>query len=192
MPPLYAGKGCEMLSPLSAKSSEVRAGAGQEMTDRLFFDDIRIGDRWISPSRVVSSEDVLSFAQLTGDHNPLHVDQEFAKNSPFRKPIAHGLLGISFVAGLGSHSPFVETAAFVGVTDWKFLKPIYFGDRVHVVTEVVEREQHGRRRGRVVWLRSLINQHGETVQAGLFETLVCCRTTARSDAAVRQLQAVSE
>lgn len=145
----------------------------------LYFEDVKLGDRWISPTRTVTASDVTNFAQLTGDLNPLHLDAEYAKESPFRRPIAHGLLGLSFVAGLGSESPRVETVAFLGVSDWRFLKPVYFGDRVHVVTEIVEIEAQGRKRGRVVWRRSLVNQRGETVQEGKFETLILRRAAAR-------------
>ena len=102
----------------------------------LYFEDLRLGDRWVSPTRTITEEDVTGFARLTGDHNPLHLDGDFARQSPFGRPIAHGLLGLSFAAGLASDSPRVETVAFLSVHEWRFLKPVYFGDRVHVVTEI--------------------------------------------------------
>ncbi len=145
------------------------------MSEVLHFEDVRRGDRWISPTRTVTRSDVSQFAHLTGDFNPLHMDDDFAKESMFRRPIAHGLLGLSFAAGLGSASPLVDTVAFLGVSEWKFLKPVYFGDRVHVVTEILEMEPKGRKRGSVVWKRSLVNQRGEVVQEGNFETLITRR-----------------
>jgi acyl dehydratase len=114
----------------------------------------------------------VNFAGLTGDFNPLHMDHEFARQSHFGRPIAHGILGLSLVAGLGSHWPRVRTDAFISIQNWKFLKPVYFGDTVHVLTEVVEKGPRGRRRGNVCWRRQLINQHGDVVQEGIFETLV--------------------
>ena len=138
----------------------------------LSFGSIEVGQTWESPSRVVSESDVVSFANLTGDFDPLHMDPEFARNTPFKQPIVHGLLGLSLVAGLGSHSPSVHTAAFMGVSDWKFLRPLYFGDTVYVRTEVIEKRPHGRRRGLVSWKRQLLNQHDQVVQEGIFETLV--------------------
>ena len=59
---------------------------------------------WKSSGRTVTETDVVMFAGLTGDYNPLHIDHEYVKDTPFRRPIAHGLLGVSLVAGLGNHA----------------------------------------------------------------------------------------
>lgn len=147
------------------------------MAEYLYFEDLQVGNRFESPARTVTEADVSSFAGLTGDFDPLHVDHEFARQTPFRQPIAHGLLGLSFLAGLSSTCPRVRTAAFVSISDWKFLKPIYFGDTLHVLTEVAETRPNGRRTGRVIWRRQLINQKGEVVQEGTLETLVSTNVT---------------
>jgi 3-hydroxybutyryl-CoA dehydratase len=141
----------------------------------LYFEDLHVGETWVSDGRTVTETDVVMFAGLTGDYNPLHVDREFAKETPFGKPIAHGLLGMSLVAGLGNHAPLVKTAAFVSVRDWKFLEPTFIGDTVHVTTEVMEKQPRGRRRGEVVWMRRLVRHDGTTLQEGLFESLVMKR-----------------
>ena len=141
----------------------------------LCFDDIEVGDAWRSPERIIQDTDVLAFAELTGDHNPLHLDEEFASQTPFGRPIAHGLLGMSFVAGLGSRSPWMDTAVFVRVLDWRFVRPLYVGDTVHVQTQVLEKRPNGRRCGLVCWRRQLLNQHSEIVQEGTTETLVMLR-----------------
>ena len=142
------------------------------MHDLLHFNDVEIGDVFETTGRTVTESDVVNFAGMTGDFTPLHVDHEYARNTPFRKPIAHGLLGLSLLAGLSSRCPNMATAAFISVSNWKFHKPIFFGDTLHVRTEVVSKREHGRRRGEVVWQRELINQDGQVVQSGLFETLV--------------------
>lgn len=142
------------------------------MAGALRFEDLHVGDRWESPRRTVTESDIVNFACLTGDFDPLHVDHEFARQSPFRKPIAHGLLGLSWVAGLASHYPQVETAAFVSIKSWEFLKPIFVGDTLQVVNEIVELRPNGRRRGFVLWKRTLVNQSAAIVQQGTFETLV--------------------
>lgn len=142
------------------------------MNQPLFFDELKVGDRWDSRGRTVTEADVASFAGLTGDYDPLHVDQEFAKQTPFGRTVAHGLLGLSFLAGLSSTSPLVMTEAFVSIRSWEFRAPIYPGDTVHAVTEIVELESTSKRRGRVTWLRKLMNQNDDVVQEGVFETLV--------------------
>jgi acyl dehydratase len=142
------------------------------MVDVLYFDDVELGDLWESPARTITETDVVNFAGMTGDFTPLHVDHQYASNTPFKRPIAHGLLGLSLLAGLSSRCPNIATVAFVSVRDWNFLKPIFFGDTVHALTEVIEKRPHGRRRGKIVWERQLVNQEGIVVQRGVFETLV--------------------
>ncbi len=149
------------------------------MNGPLSFDDLRIGDTWRSRARTITEVDVVNFAGMTGDYDSLHVDHEFAANSPYGKPIAHGLLGLSFVAGLGSHSPWVHTVAFVRIDAWRFLGPIYIGDTVHVLTEVLSKETKGRQTGLVNWRRQLLNQHGHQVQEGTLQTLVRTSHAAR-------------
>ena len=79
---------------------------------------------------------------------------------------------MSWVAGLGSNAPAVDTVAFVCVRNWNFLLPLYFGDTVHVVTTVISKTSKGRRTGTVEWEMQLINQKGEVTQKGFFETIV--------------------
>src|SRR5262245_26724200 len=148
----------------------------------LYYNDVVVGETWESPARTVTEADIVNFAGMTGDYNPLHVDHEFVKNTPFGRPIAHGLLGLSWVAGLGSFSPCMRTAAFVRICDWRFLKPIFVGDTVHVRTEILAKEIRGRgRRGLVTWKRQLVNQRGVVVQEGTTETLVEVRAESGSE-----------
>src|SRR5687768_12140429 len=109
------------------------------MEHSLYYDDVEPGQHWRSPARTIMASDVEQFADLTGDNNPLHLDEQFASQTPFGRPIAHGLLGMSLVAGLGSRSPSMHTAVFVRVLEWRFLHPIYIGDTVHVETMVMEK-----------------------------------------------------
>jgi len=142
------------------------------MDEPLTFDELQLGDRWKSPARTMTETDIVNFAGMTGDFNPLHIDHEFAANTPWGKTIAHGLLGLSWVAGLGSNAPRPNTVALVAIREWEFLKPVFVGDTLHVVTEVVGKQSKGRRAGRVTWKRSLVNQRGVVVQEGYFDTLV--------------------
>ena len=146
----------------------------------MYFDDVEVGQKWISQARTVTQGDVSQFASMTGDFNPLHVDHDFAASGPYRQPIAHGLLGLSWVAGLGSTAPLMKTVAFTCVKCWNFLAPIYFGDTVHVETVCLEKLGRGRKAGQILWDRKLINQKGQTVQQGQFETLVAIKIAIKS------------
>jgi acyl dehydratase len=142
------------------------------MQEFLPFDKLEVGQQHTSRARTVTEADVINFAGVSGDFDSLHVDREFAAQTPFGQTIAHGLLGLSWVTGMATHCPPVQTEAFLGIREWKFLKPIFIGDTLHLVNEVAELHEKGRRRGRVLWRRQLINQHGEVVQEGIFETYV--------------------
>ena len=143
----------------------------------LYLEDMQVGDRWSSEFREITADDVKEFAVLTGDDDPLH--RSDSQQSPFGEPVAHGLLGLSVLAGLSTRSPNVATLALVGITEWQFESPIFFGDRVQVVTEIEEIQQHGRRAGRVTWRRQLLNQHGRVVQRGRFVSLVASHNRGR-------------
>lgn len=165
--PLVAPKPAREDRPLESSSG----------SEPLCVEDMRVGDRWASEFREITPADVADFATLTGDHDPLHSAD--SGHSPFGEPVAHGLLGLSVLAGLSTRSPEVATLALIGITEWQFESPIFFGDRVQVVTEIEEIQQHGRRAGRVTWRRQLLNQHGRVVQRGRFVSLVASRNRGR-------------
>ena len=139
----------------------------------LGFNQLSEGDEWESPGRTITETDVVNFAGISGDFNPIHVDHEAARSGPFGRPVAHGLLGLSIASGLGSYSPRVDTLAFLAILEWHFREPIHFGDTVHLVSQVETLESQSRgRRGIVTWHRRLMNQHGKIVQEGRVQTLV--------------------
>ena len=139
----------------------------------LFFDDVEIGQEWESLGRTVTETDIVSYAGVSGDFNPIHMDHEFAKTTAYRKPIAHGLLIWAISSGLGMLAPPMRTLAFVSIRDWQFKLPVYIGDTIRIKTKVLEKEERSRgRRGIVTWLRTITNQAGKVVQEGITLTLV--------------------
>ena len=142
------------------------------MNSRYYFDDLQIGQKWVSSRRTVTESDVVIFAGMTGDFDRAHVDHDYASNSRFKQPMMHGMMGMAWAAGLSTTAPAVNTLVLVGVEEWKFLRPVHIGDTVCAVTEVMALESAGRSAGKVTWRKSLLNQHDEEVQAGLFISLV--------------------
>lgn len=146
------------------------------MSECLYLEDLAVGASWTSPARTITESDIVSFAGMSGDFDPLHMDHEYARQTPYGKPIAHGLLGLSVLAGLSSTSPRVRTLALVKIDGWQFQRPVFVGDTVHAVTQVEQISPRGRRSGEVVWFRRLVNQRGECVQSGRLVTLVSSHT----------------
>jgi acyl dehydratase len=145
------------------------------------FDDLKVGDEWESPRRTVTETDVVIFAGLSGDFNPLHVDHSFAELSPFGRPVAHGLLGLAIASGLMSQAPRVHTVAFIAILEWRFHRPIVFGDSIHAFSTIESLQPHASgRRGVVTWQRRILNQHGHLVQDGRTQTLVRARSISVS------------
>ena len=143
------------------------------MAELLFFDDLSLGDRWVSRSRQVTEADVAQFADLTGDFNPLHTDAEFMKQSIFGERIAHGLLGLAIQAGLFTRAarPYA-TLAFVGLR-WKFKGPIKIGDTIRMRARVTAKKETSKPdRGIVTLERQVLNQRGEVVQEGETDLMV--------------------
>ena len=141
--------------------------------NHLFFDDVEIGQEWESLCRTITETDVVNFAGISGDFNPIHIDHEFAKTTVFRQPIAHGLLVWSIASGLGLHAPPMRTLAFISVAEWHFREPVFFGDTVRTRAKVIAKEERGRgRRGVVTWARQVLNQKDKIVQEGVILTLV--------------------
>ena len=150
----------------------------------LFFDDVEIDQEWTSLGRTVTETDIINFAGLSGDFNPVHIDREFAKTTPFRRPIAHGLLVWSMASGLALYAPPMRTLAFMNVREWHFLEPVFIGDTITMRSRVVEKEVRSRgRRGVIAWRRQIVNQNGKAVQEGITLTLVQGRASIKSDAA---------
>jgi acyl dehydratase len=152
-------------------------------TFHLFFDDVMVGQEWESQGRTVTQADLVNFAGLSGDFNPIHMDHEFAKGTPFRQPIAHGLLIFAMSSGLGLYAPPMRTLAFLELREWHFKGPVFIGDTIRLRTRVLDKEVRARgRRGVVTWQRQILNQESKVVQEGVTLTLVEGRAALGKDA----------
>jgi acyl dehydratase len=139
----------------------------------LYFDDIEVGQEWESPGRTVTQADIVNFAGLSGDFNPIHIDHEFCKTTIFRQPIAHGLLILAMGSGLSLAHPPMRTLAFMSIKEWRFLEPVFIGDTIRMKTKVLEKVERSRgKRGVITWQRQIVNQHNRSVEDGIIVTLV--------------------
>lgn len=121
---------------------------------------LEFGDKG-SFTKTISEADVFAFADASGDHNPLHIDEEYARRSVFGRRIAHGILTAGIISSLlGAVIPGLGTI-FVEL-QIRFLKPVYLGDTVTAngtVTEIINPK-------RVRLFVACVNQHGEDVAIG--------------------------
>jgi 3-hydroxybutyryl-CoA dehydratase len=102
---------------------------------RLFFEDLSIGME-ARMTRLVTARAVSEFAEISGDHNPVHLDETYASNTPFKKCIAHGMLGAAFISTVfGTMLP-GPGAIYVSQT-LNFKAPVYHGDEVETVVRLV-------------------------------------------------------
>jgi 3-hydroxybutyryl-CoA dehydratase len=148
----------------------------------LYFDDVEVGQQWQSLRRTITETDIVNFAGLSGDFNPIHVDHEFARSTPFRRPIAHGLLVFSIASGLGLYAPPMRTLAIVSIRDWNFRNPVFPGDTIHVISQVLGKEVRSRgRRGEIAWRRQIFNQESKLIMEGITITLVEGKGKAAAD-----------
>jgi len=144
----------------------------------LFFEEFSPGQKIISVGRTITESDVVSFAGLTGDYNQIHTDQEFSKATPFGQRVAHGLLCLSIGMGLTTRTGFLEgtVLAFREIINWKFTKPVFIGDTIHVELEVTETKEIRRLGGGLIQIKAEIkNQHGEVTARGMWEALIASR-----------------
>ncbi|MCS7017209.1 MAG: MaoC/PaaZ C-terminal domain-containing protein [Gemmatales bacterium] len=142
----------------------------------LYYDDVEVGQEWESVGRTVTEADIVNFAGLSGDFNPIHVDHYYAQSTPFGRPIAHGLLTLALASGLSVQCPPMRTLALVAIKEWQFRQPVFIGDTLRVRSKVLAKEARGRgKRGLITWQRQVINQQGAVVQEGITVTLVEAR-----------------
>jgi 3-hydroxybutyryl-CoA dehydratase len=118
-----------------------RAVSPADPLDRA-FEDFAVGDVVTTNGRTVEISDILTFAGLTGDHYPLHTDEEFARRTRFGGRIAHGPLTFAFAVGLVALSGFYGNAivALLEGQNLRALQPVRPGDTVRVRAEVVGAE----------------------------------------------------
>ena len=146
------------------------------------FDEFHPGDTFISAARTVTEADIVTFAGLSGDFNPLHTDETFAAGTPFGTRIAHGMLVISMATGMANW-----TGVFEGTTIALMEQVIRYkgavkpGDTIRLELTVASKKETSKPdRGVVVVDTRVLNQNGQAVVEGQW-TLMMRRQSPEKD-----------
>ena len=144
-----------------------------------YLEELAEGQKIETERRVVSAGDIDAFCELSGDHNPLHTDDEHARATGFAGRIAHGLLVLSIATGLRSEEDDWAIGAYLEESR-RFVEPVLPGDEIHSVSEItgVRRSQSKPDRGIVTLHVATRNQRDEIVLEGTDVVLVGARSNA--------------
>jgi acyl dehydratase len=138
-----------------------------------YFEDFQVGETFQIPAKTMTAAHFLFFAGLTGDHHPIHYDDEYAKITRFGKRVAHGLLLTALTAVGASTLSSVLEGSMVALVEQsaRFLKPVLIGDTITPeleVSEVIPKTDVG-----LLRLTTRVkNQRSETVLEGMHAYLI--------------------
>ncbi|WP_029061122.1 MaoC/PaaZ C-terminal domain-containing protein [Labrenzia sp. DG1229] len=140
---------------------------------RYGFDEVDTGDRIHTPRRRVTASDIDAFASQFGDRFEIHMDDVAARSHGFPGRVAHGLLVLSLIDGLKNQSDAQFRAIASLGWDWSFRRPVFVGDELGAVIEIMEKRKVTKPdRGILALAFSVANQRGEIVQDGSNKLLV--------------------
>lgn len=142
-----------------------------------YFEEIEIDKTLVTRGRTVTEADIVQFAALTGDYNPMHTNAEYMKTHPMGQRVAHGMLTLSYAVGQLFQLGFMERTvlAFRGF-EMKFSLPVLIGDTTHVRLTVKEKKEMKRLGGGIISAEiKIVNQDGKTVQSGTMELLLASK-----------------
>ncbi|BAT58092.1 bifunctional aldehyde dehydrogenase/enoyl-CoA hydratase [Variibacter gotjawalensis] len=138
-----------------------------------WFDDFKVGERYVLPSRTITDANFAAFQVVSGDNHPIHYDIEFCKARGYPNLLAHGLQVASFAAAGAGRFPHETSESLIAFLDQssKFLGGVYAGDTVYPALEIVELIP-GKTTGVIVMRVSIHNQRRELVMSGEHRYLV--------------------
>jgi acyl dehydratase len=129
------------------------------------FDQFELGQVFETMSRTITETDVVNFAGLSGDYNPLHTDEDMMQSSPFGGRIAHGMLLASVATGLANQLGIFEgTSLAVLEISIRFTAAVKFGDTVHLKLTCQQKKESSKgNKGTATFSAELFNQREEKV-----------------------------
>jgi acyl dehydratase len=141
----------------------------------MYYEDFEIGMKFTTPGRTITETDLVLFTGISGDLSELHTNEEYGKTTKYGQRLCHGMLGVSVVTGLMTRSGIFErVVAMLGINNWKFLKPLFVGDTVHVRFQITEKRlsNSNPQAGIIGRYYELINQRDEVIQKGEIPAMV--------------------
>jgi acyl dehydratase len=140
----------------------------------LIFDEFELGAHYISQARTVTETDVVNFAGLSGDFNPLHTDAQFGQTTPFGERIAHGMLIMAMATGMANWTGLFEGTTLALLEQLiRYKGAVKFGDTVHLELKVIDKKESSKPdRGVVRFSAQVFNQRQEVVIDGEWVVLM--------------------
>lgn len=131
----------------------------------LTYEEFELGAIYNTQARTITEADVVTFAGLSGDYNPLHTDAEAAKDTPFGERIAHGMLTVAISTGMANMTGLMAgTTIALMEQNIKYKGAVKFGDTVRLQMEVIEKRETSKPdRGIVKLAARVLNQRDEVV-----------------------------
>ena len=132
----------------------------------MYFEDFKVGQQYLTKGRTITETDLILFSGISGVYSPLHLDEEYCKNTIFKRRIAHGPLVMAISNGLvGMLNLYEDSLIALLEIECKFNNPVFIGDTVKA-TEIVcsKRETKKAGRGIVVFERHIYNQNEDEVK----------------------------
>jgi acyl dehydratase len=131
----------------------------------IYFEDYVVGETRETQGRTITETDVVFHAGHTGDFYPHHVDDEFARTTPFGRRIAHGTMVFAIGIGLAAASRVNPVSFSYGYDRLRFVAPVFVGDTIRTRVTLAGKIDDAKRPtlGRVIERCEVVNQRGETV-----------------------------
>jgi acyl dehydratase len=141
--------------------------AGHQVTAQRTFDDLRLGERFVLPSRTLTEANFAAFQAVSCDNHPIHYDTEYCRARGLKGPLAHGLQVLSFTAAGAGLFPHQIGDALLGMIEVsaRILKGVFAGDTLYPALAITELRPQ-RTTGIVAMQATVHNQHGELVLDG--------------------------
>lgn len=144
----------------------------------LYYEDLEIPSKFVSTGRTVTDADATMFCMISGDWNPLHCDDEYAKTTRFGRRVVGGIFGITLLTGMFTRWGVFELSAvaMLSIDRWEFKAPIFIGDTLHAEMTLTNKRLTSKGDFGIVDRDfSLVNQDGVVVQRGTSPMMIALR-----------------